>query len=240
MPTGGQTRLTVGVDDDVASGGVDDENASVGVDGDQHQPDGLSEADLHPDPVVAVQTWFEAALRCGMDEPSAMVLSTVDAGGRPAARAVLLKGIDQRGFRFFTNYDSAKARQLADNPACALTLVWPPLARQVRVTGGAQRVTAEESAAYFATRPRGSQLGAWASRQSQVIPGRDVLDRRLAELEETYAGSDDVPLPPFWGGFVVVPSTIELWQGRPNRLHDRLRYSRTTPDQPWRVERLSP
>lgn len=230
VPAGRWIRLTDDMDDQGPRGATDG----------QPQPGALSEADLDPDPVVAVHAWFEAAMASGTAEPSAMVLSTIDAEGRPAARAVLLKGIDQRGFRFFTNYASAKARHLAANPACALTLVWPALTRQVRITGEAQRITTEESAAYFVTRPRGSQLGAWASRQSQVIPDRGVLDRRLAELEATYPGTDTVPLPPFWGGFVVVPSTIELWQGRPDRLHDRLRYSRAAPNQTWQVERLSP
>ncbi|MGI8759434.1 MAG: pyridoxamine 5'-phosphate oxidase [Acidimicrobiales bacterium] len=205
-----------------------------------HHEHGLSPADLGADPVAAFQRWFDAAVHSGMVQPDAMVLATVDPQGRPAARAVLLKGADSRGLRFFTNLDSAKAHHLAANPMCAVALVWPSLYRQVRVTGWAQRVPEEESAAYFATRPRGSRLGAWASRQSAVIAGREVLDRRWAELEAAYEGTDDIPLPPFWGGYVVVPDTFEFWQGRRDRLHDRLRYVRALPDGPWRVERLAP
>ncbi len=206
----------------------------------EYRRQGLAESDVDPDPLVTFRTWLDAAVAAGLNEPNAMVLSTVDARSRPHARAVLLKGLDRRGFRFFTNHRSDKARQLAANPSCALTFVWPALARQVRVTGTADRIADAEAAAYFATRPRGSRLGAWASAQSEVIAGRDVLDRRLAELEALYADTDDIPLPPFWGGYVVVPDTLELWQGRPNRLHDRLRYSRPHPGAPWHRQRLAP
>lgn len=200
----------------------------------------LSPADLGADPLAAFQRWFDAALHSGMAQPDAMVLATVDSEGRPTARAVLLKGADAKGLRFFTNHDSAKARHLAANPMCALTFVWPSIYRQVRITGRAERVPEEESAAYFATRPRGSRLGAWASRQSEVIASREVLDRRWDELEAAYEGSDDIPLPPFWGGYVIVPDAFEFWQGRRDRLHDRLRYVRGLPDGPWQVERLAP
>lgn len=204
----------------------------------------LEVSDLGADPLEAFRRWFddavaEAQMTSPIPEPNVMVLATVDPGGRPAARAVLLKGIDERGLRFFTNLGSAKVSHLAANPACALTFVWPARARQVRVTGHARPVPTEESAAYFATRPRNSQLGAWASRQSEVISGRDELEHRLAEVRARYADTD-VPLPPFWGGFVVEPDSVEFWQGRRSRLHDRLRYRRTSPGEPWLVERLSP
>ncbi len=192
------------------------------------------------DPLVRFQEWLDAVVAAGVAEPTAMVLATTDGAGQPAARAVLLKGVDQRGFRFFTNYASAKAADLAANPACALAFVWPTTARQVRVRGQAQRISPEESAAYFATRSRGSRLGAWASRQSEVISGRQVLDDRLAELEARFAGTDDIPLPPFWGGYVVVPDSIEFWEGRRDRLHDRQRYHRSAPAEPWLAEYLSP
>ncbi len=192
------------------------------------------------DPLVRFQEWLDAVVAGGVTEPTAMVLATTDGAGRPSARAVLLKGVDQRGFRFFTNYGSAKAADLAANPACALAFVWPALARQVRVRGNAQRISTQESAAYFATRSRGSRLGAWASRQSEVISGREVLDGRLAELEARFAGTDEIPLPPFWGGYVVVPDTIEFWEARRDRLHDRHRYRRSSPTDPWVTELLSP
>ncbi len=193
-----------------------------------------------PDPFARFQEWFDAVVAAGVAEPTAMVLATADGAGRPSARAVLLKGVDRRGFRFFTNYASAKAADLAANPACALVFLWPALARQVRVGGHAQPISPEESAAYFATRSRGSRLGAWASRQSEVISDRRVLDDRLAELEARFAGVDDIPLPPFWGGYVVVPDSVEFWEGRRDRLHDRHLYRRSAPEGPWVVERLSP
>jgi len=204
----------------------------------------LEASDLGADPLVAFQRWFDEVVAQApstppVPEPNVMVLATVDADGRPAARAVLLKGIDERGLRFFTNLGSAKASHLAANPACALVFVWPAMARQVRVTGHARPVPTEEAAAYFASRPRNSQLGAWASQQSEVIDGREELDRRLAEIKARYLDTE-VPLPPFWGGYVVEPDSIEFWQGRRSRLHDRLRYSRTAPGREWTVERLSP
>ncbi|HEV2069976.1 MAG TPA: pyridoxamine 5'-phosphate oxidase [Acidimicrobiales bacterium] len=192
------------------------------------------------DPFTLFRTWFDAVVAEEVVEPDAMVLATADGAGHPSARAVLLKGFDERGFRFFTNYGSAKAGDLRVNPNCALTFVWPALVRQVRVRGRAERISRTESAAYFATRARGSQLGAWASHQSEVIADREVLDRRLAELEARFPVGEEVPLPPFWGGYVVVPDSIEFWEGRRNRLHDRLRYSRTEPAGEWKVERLSP
>ena len=206
----------------------------------QEYPDaGLDEGDVDPDPVTQLRRWLDDAIAAEVAEPNAMTVATVDAEGRPSARTVLLKGLDQRGVVFFTNYASRKSRALEANPACALVLLWKPLQRQVCITGTATRLGREESATYFATRPRGARLGAWASEQSAVIASRGVLERRLAELEATWGEHDEIPLPPFWGGFVVAPDAVELWQGRPDRLHDRLRYSRTATGA-WGLERLSP
>ncbi|HZD69106.1 MAG TPA: pyridoxamine 5'-phosphate oxidase [Actinomycetes bacterium] len=198
----------------------------------------LDETGVDADPIVQFGRWFDDARAAGLVEPEAMTLATTGREGRPSARMVLLKGFDQRGFVFYTNYSSRKSRELATNPAAALVFWWPPpLQRQVRIEGVVERVSREESEAYFRTRPFGSQLGAWASNQSEVIPGRDVLEKRLEELGARYAGGE-VPLPPFWGGYRLAPDVIEIWQGRPNRLHDRLRYQRDGVG--WKLERLSP
>jgi pyridoxamine 5'-phosphate oxidase len=198
---------------------------------------GLSESDIDPDPLVHFQRWFDQAIAAGLIEPNAMTLATATPDGRPSARMVLLKGVDNGGFVFFTNYESRKGMELAANPWAALVFYWPELERQVRIEGRVERISAEESDAYFASRPNGSRIGAWASRQSSVIGSRADLEQRVAELEQFYADRT-VPRPPFWGGFRVIPDTIEFWQGRPNRLHDRLHYRRNAGR--WIIERLSP
>ena len=193
--------------------------------------------DLDPDPLVQLQAWLGDAEAAGIHEPNAMVLSTAGADAAPDARFVLLRGIDARGLAFYTNYASPKARALEANPRAALTFGWGVMQRQVRVQGNVQRVTADESDAYFATRPRGAQIGAWASPQSSELGDREELDSRVAEFESRFAES--VPRPPHWGGFRVRPERVEFWQGRPNRLHDRILYSRSGGGA-WARTRLAP
>jgi pyridoxamine 5'-phosphate oxidase len=194
--------------------------------------------DLHPDPLVEFGRWFSEAEAAGVPHPEQMALATATADGVPSVRMVLLKGHGPRGFSFFTNRESRKAEELAANPRAALVLHWQQLRRQVRIEGSAERIGDEESFAYFRTRPRGSRLGAWASPQSRPLPFREELARRYAEMEQRYDGVEDVPLPPFWGGYVVVPSAVEFWQGQQNRLHDRVRYVRDGDG--WGRERLGP
>jgi pyridoxamine 5'-phosphate oxidase len=189
-------------------------------------------------PLDAVRDWYEAAVAAGVPEPEAMALATAAPDGAPSVRFVLLRGIDERGIRFYTNYESRKGRQLAANPRAAASLYWHALHRSIRLEGAVERLTAEESDAYFAQRARGSQIGAWASEQSRPIPDRKWLDERLLDAEARFE-DEDVPRPPFWGGFRLIPDYVEFWEGRVNRLHDRQRYLRA-PDGGWRCERLSP
>jgi pyridoxamine 5'-phosphate oxidase len=199
---------------------------------------GLREEDAAADPFDQFAVWFAEALDAQVIESNAMTLATATADGKPAARIVLLKDFDHNGFVFYTNYEGRKGCELTDNPHAALLFYWAELTRQVRVEGTTERVTAEESDAYFRTRSPLSRLGAWASRQSTVISGRQELDDKLAELQEQYP-DDEIPLPPFWGGFRVTPHTFEFWHGRPNRLHDRIRY-RPDGHGRWTRERLAP
>jgi pyridoxamine 5'-phosphate oxidase len=202
-------------------------------------PNQLLENELDPDPFVQFERWFEAAKASGAPMPEAMTLATASLDGEVSARLVLLKGFDHRGFVFFTNYSSRKAKQLHDNPRASLVFWWPALERQVRLEGAVVRTTEEESDAYFATRPRGSQLGAWASEQTKVIAGRGALDQRFEELSTTYKDLP-IPRPPHWGGYRVIPLLFEFWQGRTDRLHDRFGYRLRNDAKDWVVERLSP
>jgi pyridoxamine 5'-phosphate oxidase len=223
---------------------------------------GLRRADLDPNPIVQFTKWFDqaAGARAGGNfrryciniykaiflaesssvplEINAMTLATVDKEGRPSSRIVLLKGVDPRGFIFFTNYDSRKGHELAENPRAALTFYWSSQERQVCVAGDISKLPEAESEAYFKTRPRGSRIAAWASRQSAVLPNREALEAEWKQLEAKYPG-DNVSMPPYWGGYIVAPIRIEFWQGRPSRMHDRFRYTKQ-PDGKWLIERLSP
>jgi pyridoxamine 5'-phosphate oxidase len=201
---------------------------------------GLRRADLDPDPVAQFRRWFEQATAADLLEPNAMVLGTSD-GLRPSARTVLLKAFDGRGFVFFTNYESRKAREIAAHPQVSLLFPWYPLERQVAILGRAERITAAESLAYFSSRPFGSRLGAWVSQQSTVIRSRSILEMQWEEMKRRFAAGE-VPLPPAWGGIRVVPAEFEFWQGRENRLHDRFRYRRADglAAAEWQIERLSP
>ncbi len=203
---------------------------------------GLDESDLTPDPLAMFSRWFEDARAGGVHEPNAMVVATVSSSGQPSARMVLLKGVGPDGFRFFTNLGSRKGAELLAEPRCSLLFPWHALERQVRVDGVAAVLPRAEVDAYFAVRPRGSQLGAWASHQSQVVAGRDELAAAYAAAEARFEGVPDgeVSAPEEWGGFVVRPESVEFWQGRTNRLHDRLVYHRTDADPGWRTERLAP
>ena len=197
----------------------------------------LDEAQVARNPMEQFARWWDEVEKAKIVEPNAMTLATVDAAGAPAARVVLLKAFDARGFSFFTNYQSRKGRELESNPRAALVLYWQLLERQVRIEGSVEKVSREESEAYFNTRPLAARIGAWVSRQSDVIASRQWLEQRQRELTERYG--ENVPLPDFWGGYRVVPHAIEFWQGRPSRLHDRIRYTRQQDDS-WRIERLSP
>ncbi len=211
----------------------------MGLGGERRDYEGLhlDASELAPDPIEQFRAWFAAAREAGIFEPDAMALSTVGADGRPSSRLVLLRGLDARGFSFYTNYESAKARALAANPYAALTFGWLALHRQVRIEGDVERLPEAESDAYFASRPRAARLGAWASPQSAVIASRAELERALADVEARFADGE-VPRPAHWGGFLVRPERVEFWQGRAGRLHDRLRYEREGDG--WRLERLAP
>lgn len=199
---------------------------------------GLSESDVAPDPIMQFTRWFAQALAADITEPNAMTVATATRDGVPSARIVLLKGFDARGFVFYTNYESQKGRELMENPVAALVFHWVELQRQVRIVGAVEKASVEESDAYFQSRPRGSRLGAWASRQSAVLRGREELEQRLTALTGEYT-EREIPLPPFWGGYRVTPVSVEFWQGRTSRLHDRLRYTRPS-DGAWQIARLSP
>jgi pyridoxamine 5'-phosphate oxidase len=199
---------------------------------------GLRRADLHSNPLQQFGAWFTAALAAQIRDPNAMSLATATPDGKPSVRIVLLKAFDDDGFVFFSNYDSEKGRQLEANPHAELDLYWPSLERQVRIRGTVERTSREDSAAYFHSRPVGSRLGAWVSKQSEVIDARQMLESRLQQMTERFE-KGDIPLPPHWGGYRLTPDRYEFWQGRPNRLHDRFRYLRQA-DGTWVIDRLAP
>lgn len=198
----------------------------------------LSETDVAPDPMIQFDRWFRETLDAKLPEPNAMTVATVGLNGRPSARTVLLKIADARGFVFFTNYESQKGNELAENPQAALLFTWLELERQIRIEGRTEKVDPSESESYFQIRPKASQIGAWASPQSRIIPSRETLEAKQQELQLQYANAEVLPLPPFWGGYRVIPDRIEFWQGRRSRLHDRILY--TLEGETWKIERLAP
>ena len=198
----------------------------------------LTRANLSIDPVEQFKAWFNDAIAANAMEANAMNIATVNDSGQPSNRIVLLKGVDENGFVFFTNYKSRKAKEIQNHPLAAITFFWPEVHRQVRIEGSLKKVSEKESDEYFKSRPRQSQLGALASAQSEVIESRDILEQRLAGLEKQYPG-DNIPRPAHWGGYVLTPNRVEFWQGRPNRLHDRFQYS-LQKDRSWQIDRLSP
>lgn len=207
-------------------------------DANKHSLRGLNESDVDASPFKQFERWFRQALEAQLDLPDAMTLATATKDGVPSARMVMLRGSDERGFVFYTNYESPKGRQLAENSRAALVFYWRELGRQVRITGRVSKVSREESEHYFRSRPREARLAAWASDQSEVITSREALERRLEQLRAEYEG-EEIPLPPYWGGYRVLPETFEFWQEHPNRLHDRFRYSQQAGGG-WCIERLAP
>jgi len=197
----------------------------------------LDENDVDKDPFVLFDKWFKEAVKSQIPEVNAMTIATADKNGRPSARMVLLKQFDERGLVFFTNYESAKAKDIAENPQAALLFFWEPLERQIRIVGRVEKVSVAESFEYFRSRPIDSQLGAWASQQSSIITARDLLEKAFGEMLEKFKNGE-IPLPPFWGGLRIIPDEFEFWQGRTNRLHDRIAYTKTNND--WSIHRLSP
>jgi len=204
---------------------------------DEYTKSGLNREELHDDPVDQFEQWFQQALEADVFESNAMSLATVDERGQPSQRTVLLKYFDRKGFVFFTNYESQKAKDMAQNPKVSLIFPWLTLERQVRIQGEAERISTTESLKYFMSRPRGSQIGAWVSQQSSIISSRQLLQAKFDELKRKFSNKE-VPLPSFWGGYRVVPNYFEFWQGRQHRLHDRFAY--TLEEQEWRIERLAP
>lgn len=204
-----------------------------------YQADELLEANADANPFAQFDQWFEAAKESDCPEPNAMIVATINAAGHPAARVVLLKQVTEEGFIFYTNYDSRKGRELADHPHAALVFNWLELERSVRIEGSVERIDERKSTEYFQSRPKKSQIGAWTSPQSEIIPDRDFLERRKEELEARFADQEELPRPEHWGGFIVKPTLIEFWQGRSSRLHDRLVYTRATGDD-WELVRLAP
>ena len=205
------------------------------------ESDGLDRDQLDDNPIQQFQVWFEDARKADILEPNAMSLATAGSDGLPDLRTVLLKYFDDSGFVFYTNYGSRKAREMEQNPQAALLFTWLGLNRQVRIQGKVEKISKAESLRYFASRPRGSQIGAWVSEQSKVIASRGLLEQKVAEIKRKF-GDGEVPLPNFWGGFRVAPHSVEFWQGRPSRLHDRFEYNRTEQgsDKSWTIERLQP